>query len=161
MIAVIVFDDKGAKGSLIEMADEEGFNAIAKDWNKSLPAAKKGLTDFGTASLVKPISAQNAFPTRNFSAGTFEGADKICGQALAELIKSRGGKTGHPCQPGCVIRCSNVFHDDKGNHVVSALEYETIGLFGSNLGIDSLDVIARLNRICNDLGLDTSCVGSR
>lgn len=159
-IKAIVFYGKDAKGSLFEMADEEGFNAIAKDWNKSLPASKKSLTDFGTAVLVKPISAQNAFPTRNFSEGTFEGVDKICGQALAELIKSRGGKTGHPCQPGCMIRCSNVFHDDKGNHVVSALEYETIGLFGSNLGIDSLDVIARLNRMCNDLGLDTMETGA-
>jgi len=159
-IKAIVFDGKDAKGVLFEMADEEGFNAIAKDWNKSLPAAKKGLTDFGTAGLVKPISAQNAFPTRNFSEGTFEGADKICGQALAELIQSRGGKTGHPCQPGCLIRCSNVFHDENGNHVVSALEYETIGLFGSNLGIDSLDVIARLNRMCNDLGLDTMETGA-
>lgn len=159
-IKAIVFDDKDAAGHLFEMADEEGFNAIAKDWNKSLPAAKKALTDFGTAVLVKPVSAQNAFPTRNFSEGTFEGADKICGQALAELIKSRGGKTGHPCQPGCVIRCSNVFHDEQGNHVVSALEYETIGLFGSNLGIDSLDVIATLNRKCNDLGLDTMDIGA-
>ncbi len=159
-IKAIVFDDSGSKEHLFDLCDEEGFNAIAKDWNKKLPEAKKALTNFGTAVLVNPVSEQNAFPTRNFSAGCFENADKINGQALAELIKSRGGKTGHPCQPGCVIRCSNVFHDEEGNHVVSALEYETIGLFGSNLGIDSLDVIARLNRMCNDLGLDTMDIGA-
>lgn len=158
-IKAIVFDDSNAPGGLVAMADEEGFNVIAKEWNKSLPASKKTLTDLGTAFLVNPISAQNAFPTRNFSEGTFENSDKISGQTLAELIKARGGKTGHPCQPGCVIRCSNVFVDEKGNHVVSALEYETIGLLGSNLGIDSLDAIARMNRMCNDLGLDTMEVG--
>ena len=42
---------------------------------------------------------------------------------------------------------------------MSPLEYETIGLMGSNLGISDLDVIARLNWEANDLGLDTIDVG--
>jgi aldehyde:ferredoxin oxidoreductase len=40
------------------------------------------------------------------------------------------------------------------------VEYETIGLIGSNLGIDSFDTIARLNREINDLGMDTIEVGA-
>ena len=42
-----------------------------------------------------------------------------------------------------------------GKAIVSPLEYETIGLMGSNLGIDDLDMIARMNYQVNDLGLDT------
>jgi aldehyde:ferredoxin oxidoreductase len=61
---------------------------------------------------------------------------------------------------GCVIRCSNVYADEQGKKIVSPLEYETIGLVGSNLGISSLDEIARLNRELNDLGLDTIEVGA-
>ena len=40
------------------------------------------------------------------------------------------------------------------------MEYETIGLMGSNLGIDSLDAIARLNWEVNDLGLDSIEIGA-
>ncbi len=43
---------------------------------------------------------------------------------------------------------------------MSPLEYETIGLMGSNLGIGSLDTIAKLNAVCNDLGIDTIETGA-
>jgi len=35
------------------------------------------------------------------------------------------------------------------------MQYETIALLGSNLGLSDLDQVARLNYMCNDLGLDT------
>jgi aldehyde:ferredoxin oxidoreductase len=40
------------------------------------------------------------------------------------------------------------------------LEYETVGLLGPNLGIDNLDMIARMNYEINDLGLDTIDIGA-
>jgi aldehyde:ferredoxin oxidoreductase len=39
--------------------------------------------------------------------------------------------------------------------VTSALEFETIALCGSNCGIADLDKVARMDRLCDDLGLDT------
>jgi aldehyde:ferredoxin oxidoreductase len=60
---------------------------------------------------------------------------------------------------GCTIQCSNVFADQEGNKIVSPLEYETIGVVGSNLGLDDLDAIAALNWELNDLGLDTIEIG--
>jgi aldehyde:ferredoxin oxidoreductase len=54
-----------------------------------------------------------------------------------------------------VIACSNVFVGKDGKSIVSSLEYETITLLGANLGISSLDDIARMNYKCNDFGLDT------
>ena len=62
--------------------------------------------------------------------------------------------------PGCTIRCSNNYADANGESIVSPLEYETIGLMGSNLGIDDLDKIARLNWMVNDLGLDSIEIGA-
>jgi aldehyde:ferredoxin oxidoreductase len=44
--------------------------------------------------------------------------------------------------------------------IVSPLEYETICLMGSNLDISSLDTIARLNWLVNDLGLDSIEIGA-
>jgi aldehyde:ferredoxin oxidoreductase len=56
--------------------------------------------------------------------------------------------------------CSNNYPDREGKSIVSPLEYETIGLMGSNLGIIDLDVIAKLNWIVNDLGLDSIEIGA-
>jgi aldehyde:ferredoxin oxidoreductase len=36
----------------------------------------------------------------------------------------------------------------------------TLGKFGPNLGIDSVESVIRLNNICNDLGLDTASTGT-
>jgi len=59
-----------------------------------------------------------------------------------------------------MIQCSNTYGGRDGKSIVSPLEYETIGLLGSNLGIDDLDVIAKLNWEINDLGLDTIEIGA-
>ena len=158
-IKAIIVDDSKAKEYLMDISDPEGFNEIAREWAKNLIATKSFLTNFGTAGLVAPIGATGGLPTRNFSQGTFEGADKINGNALAETIKSRNGKTEHACSPGCVIRCSNVYNKDGGDYLTSGLEYETITLMGANLGIDSLDTIAGLDRRCDDYGLDTMDMG--
>jgi aldehyde:ferredoxin oxidoreductase len=76
-----------------------------------------------------------------------------------ELVKARGGAMGHGCLPGCVVRCSPIFHDSSGKFLTAALEYETISMLGSNLGIADLDAIARMDRRCDDLGLDTIEMG--
>jgi len=61
---------------------------------------------------------------------------------------------------GCTIKCSNIFGGEDGKMIVSPLEYETIGLMGSNLGINSLDTVARMNWQVNDLGLDSIEIGA-
>jgi aldehyde:ferredoxin oxidoreductase len=103
-----------------------------------------------------------ALPTRNFRQGSFEGADEISGESLRDMLlkRSEPSLTTHACMPGCAIRCSNVVGDSQGEEMVSPLEYETIALLGSNLGIADLDAIARLNWRCNDLGLDTIEIGA-
>jgi aldehyde:ferredoxin oxidoreductase len=60
---------------------------------------------------------------------------------------------------GCTIKCSNIFGGEDGKVIVSPLEYETVGLLGTNLDIDSLDSIGRLNWQINDLGLDSIEIG--
>ena len=62
---------------------------------------------------------------------------------------------GHGCMPGCAVRCSSIWNKPSGEYLTAAFEYETICLLGSNLGIDDLDAIARMDRKCDELGLDT------
>jgi aldehyde:ferredoxin oxidoreductase len=50
--------------------------------------------------------------------------------------------------------------DPAGAPIVGTLQYETIALLGSNLGLGSLDQVAQLNYLCNDFGLDTIETGA-
>jgi len=88
-----------------------------------------------------------------------EGWEKISGEAMAEMITKRGGKTTHMGCSQCIVHCSNEFMDDKGNYVTSALEYETIWSMGGMTGVADLDTIARLDFLCDDIGVDTMNTG--
>jgi len=58
------------------------------------------------------------------------------------------------------VRCSNIFNDQNGQYLTSALEYETIVMMGSNLDIDDLDTIALIDIRCDDYGLDSIEMGA-
>ena len=144
----------------IEAANIKKFKDTAAEFARSLNETKKALSKYGTAVLVNIINEVGGLPTRNFSIGRNEEAGNISGELLHELCSKRGGVTGHPCSRGCAIRCSNVFNDEEGNYVTSGLEYETIVLLGSNCGLNNLDDIAKLDRQCDNLGIDTMEMGA-
>ncbi len=152
------------KNGTVEILHKEKFAKALKEYTSLVINAPSSLNyrTLGTASTVRVTNDLTGLPTRNFRGEKFEHAEEISGESLFELIKERGGegKTTHACMPGCVIQCSNVFPDKSGKVVVSPLEYETIGLMGSNLGIGNLDAIAKLNALCNDLGIDTIETGA-
>jgi aldehyde:ferredoxin oxidoreductase len=159
--AIVVDGDGGAKPPL---ADPTLYRQTVKYYVQALRGHPQTAlyADYGTAGMTMMCHGFGGLPTRNFSAGDFEGAEKISGDAMRDLILERGGEgqTTHACMPGCVIRCSNRFAGADGKKIVSPVEYETIGLVGANLGIDDLDAIARLNWEMNDLGLDTIETGA-
>ncbi|MDI6895248.1 MAG: aldehyde ferredoxin oxidoreductase C-terminal domain-containing protein [Bacillota bacterium] len=159
-LKAIVVDDAGAPG--VALANEELFHTGRQKLADALrehAVTKPGgaLNSFGTAVLINILNEAGGLPTRNFSAGRFEGAGKIAGETIAETIGQRGGrgKTGHGCHPGCVIQCSNIWSRPDGSEHVSCLEYESVWALGANCGIDDLDAIAELIWVCNDSGLDT------
>jgi aldehyde:ferredoxin oxidoreductase len=119
------------------------------------------LSKTGTAGVIKFVNRDNvhSLPTRNHRLGTMATGDAIGGQRIAELGDERGGKM-LPCMAGCIIKCAILFNDARGEHVTSALEFETIALLGSNLEIDDVDAVARMDRLCDDLGLDTIEMGN-
>jgi aldehyde:ferredoxin oxidoreductase len=49
--------------------------------------------------------------------------------------------------------------DKEGQYVTSSFEYETIWSFGGMPGIADLDTLARLDFLCDDIGLDTINTG--
>ncbi len=160
-IKAVVIDDEGTP-RVVKAADQKAFAAAAKAFAAEIrerPRVKSRLGKYGTAGLLGFTSEVNSLPTRNFRTGQFEGVEQIGGDAVVERIDARGGQRGHSCYAGCVICCSNVYHDKDGKYLTSSFEYETLGMLGSNCGIDDVDAIATLDRLCDDYGVDTIEIG--
>jgi aldehyde:ferredoxin oxidoreductase len=124
----------------------------------------KNLNRLGTAFVADFTNYVGGLPVRNFSAGQLADTKiepmRMGGDYIRQQNIERGGKPAHACMPGCIIECSNVYADADGNELVSPLEYETIGLLGSNCGLSDPDELARLNAIANDLGIDSIETGA-
>ncbi len=144
------------------IADAEGFLEASKHFAAAIKRngwSGRVLPEYGTASILANTDASGALPTRNARQGSFEGADRINGDAVADTIRQRGGKTTHKGCSQCIINCSNVYVDASGKPITAALEYETLWSMGAMTGIDDLDAIARLDFLCDDIGLDTMNTG--
>ncbi len=167
-----VMGSKKVKAIVVDMNkmptfhDRKKLMSAVKEYGKRLNAepAIETFQKVGTAMMTDFISKIGGLPVRNFSNGQLpvgeEGRLKLGGDYIRELNMSRGGNPSHACMPGCMIKCSNVYVDENGEELVSPMEYETLGLIGSNCGLDHPDDVARLNHVANDLGIDTIEVGA-
>ena len=160
-VKAIVVDPTG--GRRPQPADPARFKTGAKQFQASLsghPLTSQTLPTYGTNILANVINEAGAYPTRNFREGQFEGTESISGERQHDVILKRGGKIEHACHRGCTIRCSRIYHDEKGQFVTKGPEYETIWAHGADCGIDDLDAIAEMDRMDDDLGLDTIETGA-
>ncbi len=158
-LKAIVIDDEGGE---TPAADREGLKEAIRRFASLLkehPVTGEKFARYGTCMTLLNVNGLGGLPTRSFRQGTFEAAERIGAETLYQTISGRGGQYAHGCMPGCVIRCSNKYVDPAGEPVVGSLDYETICLMGSNLGLADLDQIAALNRLCNEVGVDTMETG--
>ena len=158
-LKAIVIDPKG--GRPLKGVDTVAFTKAVKEYTKIIQSSKRTAfwRENGTAGLVEISNERGSLPTRNFTAGSYKKKDAINSERLKEIVKQRSGSMGHPCMRGCVVRCSNIFHDKHGQYLTSGLEYETIAMMGSNLDIDDLDTIAQIDFRCDNYGMDTIEIG--
>ncbi|MFX1278226.1 MAG: aldehyde ferredoxin oxidoreductase C-terminal domain-containing protein [Promethearchaeota archaeon] len=143
------------KSSQVKVFDIKAFREVSKPFAKTLAETKKNFSIYGTPNMVQAMSAYGGLPTKSFRRGSYEKAEDISGERLHELVITRNGRKRVPCSPTCVIKCSNIVVDEKGEHITSSLEYETIFANGSNLLINNLDDVARIDHLCDDTGIDT------
>lgn len=164
-VKFIVLDRNGAPG--VQLADKALFEEGRKKLTEALQThaitkPKGALNTYGTAVLINIMSEAGGLPTRNFSSGRFEGAAKIAGEAIFDGVKARKGKEiyNHACSPGCIIQCSNTWYKEDGSEHASCVEYESDWALGADCGIDNLDDVAEMVRLCNEYGLDTIETGT-
>lgn len=160
-VKVIVIDPTGGKRA--EPADRQAFVDAVRQFATALdehPLSRDTLPTYGTNALANVINEAGAYPTRNFSEGQFEGTEAISGERQHDVILERGGMIAHACHRGCTIKCSRIYPDQHGDYLTKGPEYETVWAHGANCGIDDLDAIARMDRMDDDLGLDTIETGA-
>lgn len=133
------------------IAEQKKFDAYIKKWVdflKKHPMTGYSIPSYGTAGLVMAANASGALPTHNFQNGRYAHARDISGEALAETLLTRN----YGCV-SCPIRCARkVMVEGKE---VKGPEYETVGLFGSNIDNNDLEFINQMNYYADIWGLDT------
>jgi aldehyde:ferredoxin oxidoreductase len=113
---------------------------------------------YGTPLTLNITHAGGILPTKNFQFSTWEKAlEKIDSVGVHRSVKKNVSCLS------CFIHCGLITEAAEGKYkgaTVEGPEYETLGLFGSNLLIDSLPTIIQANVLCDMLGLDTISAGN-
>jgi len=149
-LKAVVF--KGTKD--IPLADAENYKKLVNDAYNDIKS--RDYYNFwirqGTMATIEWANENGVLPTYNFREGVFELHRLIDGYALEAMkVKRRG------C-PYCNMSCGNVVLDCEGKE--SELDYENVAMLGSNIGLGHLGKVSVLNRMADELGLDTISLGS-
>jgi aldehyde:ferredoxin oxidoreductase len=141
-------------------ADMKAFSALTKGYSKEFREGPKAdIFKFGTSAVVSVANMLNTFPYKNRTEGQSPDAQTLDGMRIVESFEERGGGM-HNCMTGCIVQCSNIVHDKDGNYKTSALEFETLTLLGANCAIASWEDVADLDRLCDEIGVDTIETGA-
>jgi len=145
---------RGSRG--IPIADTAEFTRIAREAYRACKQSE-GLSAwirYGTMMVTSWCDENGALPTRNFQSGSFERGPDIYAPVFREKIV----RTDKGCF-GCPSPCGKYSHSQKHDVYVEGPEYETNGMMGSNLGLGDIEDIAKVNWLCDELGLDTISTG--
>ena len=139
-------------------ADKKAFMALCKGMSKTYLGGPQPM-QYGTSPSVDMAQMLHTFPYKNRVEGQSPDAATLTGTGIIASFEERGGGM-HNCMTGCIVSCSNVVHDVDGNYKTSALEFETLTLLGANCAVDTWDKVASLDRLCDEVGLDTIETGA-
>ncbi len=143
---------KGSK--LIPQADAAAMKKLGLDDLRKVQKIDKetGWSIQGTNGVLAWCNEVAALPVRNFRKTSHPDAWRIDGERLNNARVATYG-----C-PNCTMRCGITIRDREGRE--AEMDYENIGLLGSNLEVFDLDQVGSLNYLCDDYGLDTMSAGA-
>ena len=138
----------------VRVGDAKAFLAEIARIHKEyvLTDANLWANEEGTPILVDPVNGAGAIPTRNWSAGSFDGIGNINSEAFQKI------KTGNRACYQCALACRQIH--EIGGVKSEGPEYETIALCGANCGMGDIAALMRFNHECDEWGLDTISSGS-
>jgi aldehyde:ferredoxin oxidoreductase len=149
--------DRG-KAGVRKPVDAKAFNELAKQNTRQYLDGPQYMKA-GTSAVVPFANMIHTFPYKNRTQGQSPDVGNLDGARINASFEKRGGGM-HNCLTGCVVQCSNMVHDAEGNYTTSGLEFETLTLLGANCAVASWEDVAELDRLCDDVGLDTIETGA-
>jgi aldehyde:ferredoxin oxidoreductase len=138
----------------VPQADPEKLKQTFKTATATVKEKSQAFAKYGTSMVVGITGKAGTIPTRNFQTGNFPEYEKIGGDTLVNNYKTKDTACYR-----CPLHCGNMTKADKEYKTeTEGPEYETIAMFGSNLGNTNMESIIMANSLCNQYGMDTiSC----
>lgn len=137
----------------VDVADPERLREVNKRLISEVKSSKmyENWMKYGTNMTIEWANSVEALPTLNFQKTIFEYADEISGQVVynSQLYVSACAN--------CIIPCGHVVGFNGGE---VTMDYENLGMLGSNLGLKNLKEVAKAIYLCDYYGLDTISTGS-
>lgn len=136
------------------LADSDGLKKIGLEDLKGIRALDKkvGWSKQGSPEILAWCNEVAALPVRNMRKTSSKDAWKIDGERLQAARVATYG-----C-PNCSMHCGHAILDKEGH--ISELDYENVGMLGSNLEIFDRAQVGSLNYLCDDYGIDTISAGA-
>jgi aldehyde:ferredoxin oxidoreductase len=148
----------------LQVADATRFSELRKTYLASVKVSENPWVPFfknwGTPAFFEGYLLAGDTPIKNWTLFGEEGFPNWSNLHGDSITKYQTKK--HACT-GCPLACKGRLTIEKGPFAVSKsakVEYETLGMFGSNLLIDKVEAVIKANDICNRYGIDTISVGS-
>ena len=137
--------------------DPEALSALGKRLAKEAREhpSSWSLQQTGTPVLVEPLHNGGMLPTRNFRQGAFDGMDGLKWETYEKEIY-----TGNKSCFACAVRCKREVQVEGRPSPYGGPEFETVGAFGSDCGIDDIQAVAKAGELCNAYMLDTISTGA-
>lgn len=137
----------------VPQADEEKLKETFKTATATVKEKSVAFSKYGTSMVVGITGKAGTIPTRNFQSAFFPDFEKIGGDAFVNNHVMKNTACAR-----CPLHCGKESKSDVYGSTTEGPEYETLAMFGSNLGNSSLDSIIHANHLCNMYGMDTiSC----
>ena len=141
-----------------EYPDKKLFLNTVKEQNVYIKKNSVAMSEFGTAGGVVGTEWYGDMPMRNWTLGSWEQAEEVCGQTIYDkyLVK-------HTHCHACPIGCGKEVEVTEGEYITprgEGIEYETIAGFGGMTRTDNREALILASSLCNRYGLDTISTSS-
>jgi aldehyde:ferredoxin oxidoreductase len=157
---------RGTKG--IEYGDTEFLKEAIKNWNKRIIGSEDQKLDmaYGSGEFYAWVNKEiGVFPVKNWQESYFEESFEMHKGDKSHLDpyywSPKYTEKMHPC-PNCNKPCGRYISIKEGKYAgtrVDGVEYEILYSLGGELGIEDIEVTAKLNEICDRAGIDGISAG--
>ncbi len=147
----------------VEIPDSKRYRAIYNKLYRTVVKtdSMEKYHDIGTPININVLNQLKGLPTRNFQDSSFEAAEKISGEVLADNHLFRRVSCAH-CPIGCIhIGMLKTSFSRQHEYEIRKISYdfELIYALGSNLGVSSPEGILELIEACERHGIDAISTG--